>query len=112
MSATSRGAGDQHDGDESLFASYDEVQFRARQGGDVVEATATVVASAAAASVAFAARVVCRARQDIARRQAEVLDEITGLKTATGTWSSGAERVLHGQTEKVIENKRANAPSG
>ena len=34
------------DGDEGLFASYSDVQFRAPvQAGDVIEVTATVVAS-------------------------------------------------------------------
>ena len=37
------------DGDEGLFASYSDVQFRAPVlGGDVIEATATVVRSRAA----------------------------------------------------------------
>ena len=51
------------DGDEGLFAGYDEVAFRAPvMGGDVLEATATVVrVGRRSRGVAFEARVVCRA---------------------------------------------------
>src|SRR5881392_2825644 len=52
------------DGDEALFASYDEVQFLAPvQAGDVLEATATVVrVGRRSRALTFEARVVCRAR--------------------------------------------------
>jgi 3-aminobutyryl-CoA ammonia-lyase len=75
------------DGDEGLFAAYDDVQFRAPvQGGDVVEATATVVrVGRRSRSLAFEARVVCRARPDLGPSAAEVLDEPLVCTTATGT---------------------------
>src|SRR3974390_2268504 len=51
------------DGDEGLFASYSDVQFRAPVlAGDVIEATATVTgAGRRSRQLAFEARVVCRA---------------------------------------------------
>ena len=51
------------DGDESLFASYSDVQFRAPVlAGDIIEATATVTAvGRRSRQIAFEARVVCRA---------------------------------------------------
>src|SRR5260370_7585281 len=51
------------DGDEGLFASYSDVQFRAPVlAGDIIEATATVTAvGRRSRQLAFEARVVCRA---------------------------------------------------
>src|SRR5580704_19755035 len=51
------------DGDEGLFASYSDVQFRAPVlAGDIIAATATVTAvGRRSRQLAFAARVVCRA---------------------------------------------------
>src|SRR5579862_122961 len=51
------------DGDEGLFASYSDVQFRAPLlGGDVIETTATVTrVGRRSRELAFEARVVCRA---------------------------------------------------
>src|SRR5205085_9705975 len=51
------------DGDEGLFASYSDVQFRAPvMAGDVIEATATLVRVGRRSRVlAFEARVGCRA---------------------------------------------------
>src|SRR5580698_10906404 len=51
------------DGDEGLFASYSDVQFRAPvRAGDIIEATATVTAvGRRSRQLAFEARVVCRA---------------------------------------------------
>ncbi|WP_433189158.1 hotdog domain-containing protein [Actinoallomurus sp. CA-150999] len=74
-------------GDEGLFASYDDVQFRAPvRAGDVLEATATVVrAGRRSRTVAFEARVVCRARPDKGPSAAEVLPEPIVVVTATGT---------------------------
>ncbi|GAA4600968.1 3-aminobutyryl-CoA ammonia-lyase [Actinoallomurus liliacearum] len=74
-------------GDEGLFASYDDVQFRAPvHAGDVLEATATVVrAGRRSRTLAFEARVVCRARPDKGPSAAEVLDEPIVAVTATGT---------------------------
>ncbi|GAA0344648.1 3-aminobutyryl-CoA ammonia-lyase [Actinoallomurus spadix] len=74
-------------GDEGLFASYDDVQFRAPvHAGDVLEATATVVrAGRRSRTLAFEARVVCRARPDKGPSAAEVLDGPIVAVTATGT---------------------------
>ncbi|MEV0399581.1 hotdog fold domain-containing protein [Actinoallomurus sp. NPDC050550] len=74
-------------GDEGLFASYDDVQFRAPvRAGDVLEATATVVrAGRRSRSLAFEARVVCRARPDKGPSAAEVLSDPIVVVTATGT---------------------------
>ncbi len=75
------------DGDEGLFASYDDVQFKAPlQAGDVVEATATVThVGRRSRRLAFEARVVCRARPDKSPSAAEVLAEPITVVTATGT---------------------------
>jgi len=75
------------DGDEALFASYDDVQFLAPvQGGDVVEATATVTrVGRRSRGLAFEARVVCRARPDRGPSAAEVLAEPLVCTTARGT---------------------------
>jgi 3-aminobutyryl-CoA ammonia-lyase len=73
-------------GDEGLFASYDDVQFRAPvHAGDVLEATATVIrAGRRSRTLAFEARVVCRARPDKGPSAAEVLPEPIVVVTATG----------------------------
>ena len=75
------------DGDEGLFAGYDEVAFRAPvMGGDVLEATATVVrVGRRSRGVAFEARVVCRADSTFSASAATVLDEPIVVTTATGT---------------------------
>ncbi len=75
------------DGDEGLFAGYDEVAFRAPvMGGDVLEATATVVrVGRRSRGVAFEARVVCRADPGTSASAATVLDEPIVVTSATGT---------------------------
>jgi 3-aminobutyryl-CoA ammonia-lyase len=75
------------DGDEGLFASYDDVQFRAPvRAGDVLEATATVTrVGRRSRTLAFEARVVCRSRPDRGASDAEVLDEPVVVVSATGT---------------------------
>jgi 3-aminobutyryl-CoA ammonia-lyase len=75
------------DGDEGLFASYDDVQFRAPvRAGDVLEATATVTrVGRRSRTLAFEARVVCRPRPDKGESAAEVLTEPIVVVTATGT---------------------------
>ena len=75
------------DGDEGLFASYDDIQFAAPvQAGDVVEVTVTVTrVGRRSRGVAFEARVVCRARPDKAPSAAEVLDPPLIVTRATGT---------------------------
>ncbi|MDO3705766.1 hotdog domain-containing protein [Micromonospora sp. C28SCA-DRY-2] len=75
------------DGDEGLFASYSDVQFRApMKAGDVLEVTATVTrVGTRSRTVDFVARVVCRGRPDKGESAAEVLAEPIVAVTATGT---------------------------
>lgn len=75
------------DGDEGLFASYSDVQFRAAmRAGDVLEVSATVTrVGTRSRTVDFVARVVCRGRPDRGASAAEVLDEPIVAVTATGT---------------------------
>jgi len=80
------------DGDEGLFASYSEVQFRAPvQAGDVLEVQATVTrVGTRSRELVFEARVVCRgtagqADQSAAASAAAVLDPPVVVVTAIGT---------------------------
>jgi len=75
------------DGDEGLFAGYEEVAFRAPVvAGDVLEATATVTrVGRRSRTVSFEARVVCRATPDISPSAAVLLAEPVVATTATGT---------------------------
>ena len=75
------------DGDEGLFASYDEVQMRAPvRAGDVVEVSATVVrVGRRSRTLAFEAHVVCRAVPERSPSAAEVLDPPVLAATAVGT---------------------------
>ena len=75
------------DGDEALFASYDDVQFRAPvQAGDVLEVSATVTrVGRRSRGLTFEARVTCRARPDLGPSAAEVLAQPVVCTTATGT---------------------------
>ncbi|MCL7457999.1 hotdog domain-containing protein [Micromonospora echinofusca] len=75
------------DGDEGLFASYSDVQFRApMKAGDVLEVTATVTrVGTRSRTIDFVAAVVCRGRPDRGESAAEVLDEPVVAVTATGT---------------------------
>jgi 3-aminobutyryl-CoA ammonia-lyase len=75
------------DGDEGLFASYDDVQFRAPvMAGDVIEVTATVTAvGRRSRKMSFEARVVCRADPSRGDSAARVLDEPITVVTAAGT---------------------------
>lgn len=75
------------DGDEGLFASYSDVQFRAPvRAGDVLEATAVVTrVGTRSRTLEFEARVVCRGRPDKGESSAEVLAEPIVAVTATGT---------------------------
>jgi 3-aminobutyryl-CoA ammonia-lyase len=77
----------QMDGDEGLFASYSDVQFREPVlAGDVIEVTAAVVrVGRRSRELAFEARVVCRAAPDRGPSAARVLDEPVIAVTATGT---------------------------
>ncbi|HLV75325.1 3-aminobutyryl-CoA ammonia-lyase [Actinomadura hallensis] len=75
------------DGDEGLFASYSDVQFRAPvRAGDVLETTAVLTRAGTRSRVMdFEARVVCRGRPDRGESSAEVLPEPIVAVTATGT---------------------------
>ena len=75
------------DGDEGLFASYADVQFRAPvQAGDVVEVSATVTrVGTRSRDLELEARVVARARSGAAASAAEVLDPPIVAVTARGT---------------------------
>jgi len=75
------------DGDEGLFASYSDVQFREPvRAGDVLEVEARVVrVGRRSRQVAFEARVVCRGRPDRSASAAEVLDPPLVATTAVGT---------------------------
>jgi len=75
------------DGDEGLFASYSDVQFRAPVlAGDVLEATCEVTAvGRRSRSLMFTARVVCRADPSRGPSAAVVLEEPVVVVTAAGT---------------------------
>lgn len=75
------------DGDEGLFASYSDVQFRAPvRAGDVVEVRAQVTrVGTRSRTIEFECRVVCRGRPDRGDSAAEVLDPPIVAVTATGT---------------------------
>lgn len=75
------------DGDESLFASYADVQFLAPLlAGDVVEATATITrVGRRSREVAFEARVLCRSAPQRSASAADVLPEPLVITRATGT---------------------------
>jgi 3-aminobutyryl-CoA ammonia-lyase len=75
------------DGDEGLFAGYDDVAFRGPViAGDVLEATATLTrVGRRSRAVSFEARVVCRATPDVSPSAADVLDAPLVVTTATGT---------------------------
>ena len=75
------------DGDEGLFASYSDVQFRAPvRAGDVLEVTAEVVeVGRRSRTLAFTATVVARGRTDVSESAARILPEPIVATTATGT---------------------------
>lgn len=76
------------DGDEGLFASYDDVQFRAPvRAGDVVEAVATLTrVGRRSRRMAFELRVVARGEASGGSASAaSVLSEPIVATTATGT---------------------------
>ena len=75
------------DGDEGLFASYSDVQFRAPVlAGDVIEVTATVIRTGhRSRDLAFEARVLCRADPGQSASASVVLAEPLTAVTATGT---------------------------
>jgi len=75
------------DGDEGLFASYSDVQFRAPViAADVLEVSCTVTrVGTRSRELSFAARVVCRAEPDRGPSAAALLDEPIIAVSATGT---------------------------
>lgn len=80
------------DGDEGLFASYSDVQFKAPvRAGDVVQIEARLAdAGTRSRRIEFEARVVCRGasseqREGRAGSAADVLDRPVVAVTATGT---------------------------
>ena len=75
------------DGDEGLFASYSDVQFRAPvRAGDIVEVTAEVVrVGSRSRTIEFVAAVVGRGRPEVSESAAAILDEPIVATTATGT---------------------------
>jgi len=95
------------DGDEALFASYDEVVFAAPvQAGDVLEVSATVTrVGRRSRALRFEARVTCRARPDLSPSAAEVLAEPVVCATATGT-------VVVPQDRKVVAQERLSRSDG
>ena len=74
------------DGDEGLFASYSDVQFRGPvRAGDVLEVTAEVVrVGSRSRTLEFRAVVVGRGRPDVSASAAEMLHEPVVVTTATG----------------------------
>ena len=75
------------DGDEGLFASYSDVQFRSPvRAGDVLEVTAEVVrVGTRSRTLDFTVKVVGRGRPDLAESAAQMLPEPVVATTATGT---------------------------
>jgi 3-aminobutyryl-CoA ammonia-lyase len=75
------------DGDEGLFASYADVQFRAPvRAGDVLEIEATVIrVGRRSRDLDLLARVTCRGRPEVSASAAEVLDPPVVAVSAHGT---------------------------
>ena len=75
------------DGDEGLFASYQDIQFRApMRAGDVLEVEGRIVrVGNRSRTIEFECRVVCRGRPDRSASAAEVLEPPIVAVTATGT---------------------------
>ncbi len=74
------------DGDEGLFASYSDVQFRAPvRAGDVLEVAAEVVAvGRRSRTLDLTVTVVARGRPEVSASAAEMLAEPVVATTATG----------------------------
>lgn len=75
------------DGDEGLFASYTDVQFKAPvRAGDILEISAEIVrAGTRSRTIEFTATVVGRGRPEVSESAAEMLTEPVVATTATGT---------------------------
>ena len=74
------------DGDEGLFASYSDVQFRsAVRAGDVIEVEAVLTSiGTRSRAMDLTVRVICRGRPDRSASAAEVLAEPLVATTASG----------------------------
>ncbi|HSE07953.1 MAG TPA: hotdog domain-containing protein [Nocardioidaceae bacterium] len=75
------------DGDEGLFASYSDVEFKQPvRAGDILEITAEVVrVGRRSRTIEFTATVVGRGRPDLSESAARILDAPVVATTATGT---------------------------
>ncbi|MEJ7705856.1 MAG: hotdog domain-containing protein [Nocardioidaceae bacterium] len=75
------------DGDEGLFASYSDVQFKSPvRAGDVLEIEAQVVrVGTRSRTLDLTVKIVCRGRPDLGGSTAEVLAEPLVATTAVGT---------------------------
>jgi 3-aminobutyryl-CoA ammonia-lyase len=75
------------DGDEGLFASYSDVQFKAPvRAGDVIEIEAVVVrVGTRSRTLNLEVRIIARGRPDRSASAAEVLEPSVVATTATGT---------------------------
>jgi len=75
------------DGEEGLFASYSDVQFRAPvRAGDVLDVTAVVTrVGTRSRTLELRVDIICRGRADLGDSSAEVLDTPIIATTATGT---------------------------
>jgi 3-aminobutyryl-CoA ammonia-lyase len=75
------------DGDEGLFASYSDVQFRAPiRAGDVLEVQARITrVGTRSRTLDFECRIVCRGRPDRSTSSAEVLATPIVAVLATGS---------------------------
>ena len=74
------------DGDEGLFASYSDVQFKAPvRAGDVIEIEARLVrVGRRSREMSFEVRVVCRGASDRGESSADVLEPVIVSTTAQG----------------------------
>ncbi len=83
------------DGDEGLFASYSDVQFRAPvRAGDCIEVTAELVqVGTRSRTMDFRLIVVARGRPDLGESAAEVLDDPVVATTARGVVVVPSRRV-------------------
>ncbi len=77
----------QHDGDEGLFAGYDNIEFLAPVfAGDYIEATGEIVKIGnSSRKMVFEAKKVIRPRTDISESAADFLEEPIVVCRASGT---------------------------
>ena len=84
----------QMDGDEGLFAGYDDIAFKAPvRAGDYIEATGEIVkVGNRSRKMSFVAKKVIVARPDVNESAADFLQEPVVVCTASGTCVRGPER--------------------